>query len=246
MTVSRERQGGVWERIRPVRASDEIVRQVRQAVFEGRLQPGDALGSENQLAANFGVSRVTVRDAIRSLEATGVVEIRTGVKGGVRVASGDPYRFADGLAIQLKLVGLNPADALAAQLGLEWVAAELAAANATPDDLRALKRLLDESAGLVETDAAFAETGGDFHTAIAEASHNWAIITSLRAIRELLNQMHRPVRDASLHRRAQRYHTQLYQAIEARDGAKAGQLMRHHISLIRNKATASVAHSSCA
>ncbi len=246
MTVAPERQGGAWERIRPVRASDEIVRQVRQAIFEGGLRPGDSLGSETQLAAQFGVSRVTVRDAIRSLEATGVVEIRTGVKGGVRVARGDPYRFADGLAVQLKLVGLNPADALAAQLGLEWVAAELAAANATPEDLQALKRLLDESEGLVDTDAAFAELGGAFHMAIAEASHNWAIVTSLRAISEVLQQFHRPVRDGAVHRRAFAYHTQLYDAIKAGDSATAGQLMREHIGVIRDSAAAAVADSYCA
>src|SRR5713101_2641673 len=69
---------GAWQRIRPMRASDEIVRQFRQALFEGRFRAGDPVGSEQQLALQFGVSRTTVRDALRSLEAAGIVEIRTG------------------------------------------------------------------------------------------------------------------------------------------------------------------------
>src|SRR4029079_8041371 len=100
-------------------------------------------------ATSFGVSRTTMRDALRSLEATGLVEIRTGASGGVRVAHGDPHRFADALAVQLKLVGLNPRDALAAQMGLEWVGAELAAAHATLSDLDELASLLEDAAAAV-------------------------------------------------------------------------------------------------
>src|ERR1700694_1836419 len=95
--LNRAAPTGAWQRIRPVRASDEIVRQFRQALFEGRFQAGEPVGSEQQLALQFGVSRTTVRDALRSLEAAGVVEIRTGVKGGVRIAQGGPHAFLAGV-----------------------------------------------------------------------------------------------------------------------------------------------------
>ncbi len=144
---------GAWQRVRPSRASDEIVRQFRQALFEDRLHAGELLGSEQQLATSFGVSRTTMRDALRSLEATGLVEIRTGASGGVRVARGDPNRFADALAVQLKLVGLNPRDALAAQMGLEWVGAELAATNAKAADLDELASLLEDAASVANDPA---------------------------------------------------------------------------------------------
>src|SRR5215207_3284875 len=190
MTVLRDGASGAWQRIRPVRVSDEIVRQFRQALFEGRLAAGDPLGSELQLALQFGVSRTTIRDALRSLEAAGLVEIRTGIKGGVRIAQGDPNRFADGLAVQLKLVGLDVSDALAAQMGLEWVAAELAASKATPEDLAELSTLLDNADALVDAGSAFTDAAAAFHEALAHASHNWAIVTSLRALSELLRELH--------------------------------------------------------
>ena len=226
---SAEVSTGVWRRVRPMRASDDIVRQVRHALFAGQLRAGDAVGSEHQLALQFGVSRTTMRDALRALETAGIVEIRTGVKGGVRVAQGDPNRFADALAVQLKLVGLNPSDALAAQLGLEWVAAELAATSATPDDLERLNDLLDRAAGLIQAGPAFTDCATAFHEAIADAAHNWAVQASLRAIRELLHELHVQNTSPARARRVVETHRDIYAAIRAGDGERSGRLMRAHI-----------------
>jgi len=232
---ARPRQAvGAWERVRPMRASDEIVRQFRQALFEGRFVAGDPVGSEQQLALEFGVSRTTIRDALRGLEAAGLVEIRTGSKGGVRIAQGDPNRFADGLAVQLKLVGLNVRDALAAQMGLELVAAELAAVHATEADLAAIQALLDEAAELVDAGSAFTDASSAFHEAVARASHNWAIVTSLRAIQELLREEH--VRHTTLVRARQvlRVHRRIFAAINTHQARLAGRRMREHISATRS------------
>ena len=222
-----------WERIRQVRASDEIVHQIRRAIFDGQLRAGDAVGSENHLAEQFGVSRNTVRDALRALEATGVVEIRNGVKGGVRVAQPDPDRFASGLAIQLKLVGVDATDVAGAQLGLEWVAAELAAANATPEDLGELAALLVQSEQLVENAAAFAEVSQAFHDVVARASDNQAIISSLRALGELVGASRAQHATPSVARVVLGHHRGIYKAIAARDSDAAGQLMRRHVGLTR-------------
>ncbi|HEU0167563.1 MAG TPA: FCD domain-containing protein, partial [Chloroflexota bacterium] len=229
-----------WERIRPVRASDEIVRHIRRAIFEGRLQAGDMVGSENQMAEQFGVSRNTVRDALRALEATGVVEIRNGIKGGVRVAQPDPERFAAGLAVQLKLVGVEPPDVNAAQLGLEWVAAELAAANATAVELSALRSLVDQAEPLVENAAAFAEVSQAFHDAVARASGNWAIITSLRALEELVGESRAQHATPPVARRVLQAHREILAAITAHDTARAGDLMRQHVHVTSRARPASV------
>ena len=212
-----------------MRASDEIVRQFRQALFEGRLRAGEPVGSEQQLASQFGVSRTTIRDALRALEAAGLVEIRTGTKGGVRIAQGDPNRFADALAVQLKLVGLNVRDALAAQLGLEWVAAELAASSATPTDLADLAALLESSTELVDAGSAFTDAASAFHARVSTAAHNWAIETSLRAIRELLRESHVQTTTPDRARRVVAIHREIFEAIAMRNGDRAGQLMRAHI-----------------
>src|ERR1044071_3302450 len=111
-----------FDRVRVSRTSDEIVSQLTDALFDGRLQPGQALGAESDLAAQFGVSRASVREAMRTLEASGIVEISMGPKGGARIAQGDPKRFAHALAVQLRLVGVSPVEVLEVRVGVEWMA----------------------------------------------------------------------------------------------------------------------------
>src|SRR5215469_13276743 len=81
--------------------SSQIVADVREALFGKRLKPGDFLGTEKDLAARHGVSRIVARDALRTLEALGIVEIRMGKGGGARVARGNPRLFAEALAVQI-------------------------------------------------------------------------------------------------------------------------------------------------
>ncbi len=227
---------GAWERKRPERASDQIVLQIRNALFEDRLRAGDMVGSEGDLASQYGVSRATIRDALRALEVGGIVEVRTGVKGGARIAAGDPNKFADALAVQLKLVGLNPLDAMAAQVGLEWVAGELAAVNATPEERALLSRIVAESAGCVDSPADFNEASLRFHQTVALASHNWAVTTNLRAIREIIGESRNRYTTPQVARRVQGTHEDICAAILQRDSAVSGQLIRDHLGSVRHHA----------
>jgi GntR family transcriptional regulator, transcriptional repressor for pyruvate dehydrogenase complex len=100
-----------------------IVSDVRQALFEKQLKPGDFLGTEKDLAARFGASRIVARDALRTLEALGIVEIRMGKGGGARIAKGNPRLFAEALAVQLELTGVGAAEVMDAQRAVEMLAA---------------------------------------------------------------------------------------------------------------------------
>ena len=87
--------------------SAQIVNQVRDALFAKQLKPGDFLGTE-RIWPSAGVSRIVARDALRTLEAMGMVEIRVGAGGGARIAKGNPLLFAEALAVQLDLTGVTP------------------------------------------------------------------------------------------------------------------------------------------
>src|SRR5690349_18760873 len=85
---------------RPVnvdRVSQVIVDQIKALVREGKLATGDRLPSERDLCQRFGVSRVTVREALRVLEANGLIEIRVGARGGAFVSSPSKERLGEGL-----------------------------------------------------------------------------------------------------------------------------------------------------
>ena len=111
--------------------SAQVVAEVRDALFAKRLKPGDFLGTEKDLAARFKASRIVARDALRTLEALGIVEIRMGKGGGARIAHGNPRLFAEALAVQLDLTGVTAAEIMDAQRAIETLGAELAAENAT-------------------------------------------------------------------------------------------------------------------
>src|SRR4249919_3610326 len=111
--------------------SGQIVSNVREALLAKKLKPGDFVGTEKDLAARYGVSRIVARDALRTLAALGIVDIRMGKGGGARIAPGNPRLFAEALAVQLDLIGVSAAEVLDAQRAIETLASELAAQNAT-------------------------------------------------------------------------------------------------------------------
>src|SRR5215204_5353971 len=125
--------------------SSQIIGDVRDTLFAKKLKPGDVLGTENEIAARYGVSRIVARDALRTLEALGIAEIRMGKGGGARVARGNPRLFAEALAVQLDLTGVSAAEIMDAQRAIECLAAELAAENATDEDIARLRQSIADA-----------------------------------------------------------------------------------------------------
>lgn len=87
----------VFERIRVRRGFEEIYDQIRAEIAAGRLRPGDRLPAERDLATQFGVSRQAVREALRGLQASGLVQSRVGVGGGSFIQQGDPRTISRAL-----------------------------------------------------------------------------------------------------------------------------------------------------
>src|SRR5499425_1614404 len=203
--------------------SSQIVADVREALFAKRLKPGDFLGTEKDLAARFGVSRIVARDALRTLEALGIVEIRMGKGGGARIAQGNPRLFAEALAVQLDLTGVSAAEIMDAQRAIETLGAELAAENATPDDIAKLRRLLREAEAAVRDLDLFTRLSRDFHLAVAEASHNRVLVVQLISLEHVSWPRRNVTATAKLARHILEIHTKFTDLIELRDpsGARA-------------------------
>ena len=224
-----------WQVVRPASVSDGIVAQVRSGLFRGEMKPGDFLGSETELARKLGVSRVPVRDAFRTLQAMGIVEVRMGANGGAYIAGGDPSRFADALAVQFKLVGLSAEELFEAQIAVEGAAAELAAESATKADITELREALALLKNVVDDAAAFTEAGLKFHFRIVEASHNRALIAYARALVEVLYEAYAPQTTPELARRVLAKHARVLAFIEAKQGAKAREAMTAHLRQVRHR-----------
>src|SRR5207237_634553 len=164
---------------RSVTMSSQIVAQVREALFAKELRPGDFLGTEKDLAERFAVRRIVARDALRTLEAQGVVEIKVGSGGGARIARGNARLFAEALAVQLDLAGVSVSEIMEAQRAIECLGAELAAVNSTAEDHARLRELIGDAARRIDDVPAFTRSSREFHLAVAQASHNRVLVVQL-------------------------------------------------------------------
>lgn len=218
-----------FEPIRPMRASSDVIAQIRRAILTGQYRPGDRLPTEREMAQQFGVSRVTVRDALRALEANGLVKVKVGGQGGPYVCEPDIALLSDSFGTHLQLRGTTFQELAEARLALETTAAHLAARRATPADLEALEAAIHGPIQPPPADAANASL--DFHTALLIAAHNQALLAMFRATRPLIQQafdaLHAQQPDMAL--AARKTHSELYVAIAAHDAERASSLMRAHL-----------------
>jgi GntR family transcriptional regulator, transcriptional repressor for pyruvate dehydrogenase complex len=213
--------------VRPTRASTDVAAQVRRAILSGRYQSGDRLPTERELARQFGVSRVTIRDALRALEASGLVRVRMGGQGGPYVAHPDVALLSENLGNHMQLSGCTFEELAEARLALETTAARLAAERAQPEDLEAIKAAIVKPAGA----AAAAAASLDFHQALVRAAHNqalWIMFMAMRSlIQEAFGELHASQPDMA--KAARTDHTALYNAITRGEGELAVKLMREHL-----------------
>lgn len=221
---------------RRARSSEDIVDQIRSAIFEGRLRPGQRLDTEKELARKYRVSRTTVRDAIRVLESAGLIRVQVGAGGGPFVAEPDSYRFASSLRDHFQLRGVSMRELAELRLAVETAAAGHAAERANAADLQAIWDAIQA----VDRGVQSAVASADFHLAIARAAHSEALAMVLEASRALMEGVLRELHatQPDMPDVARRMHRQLYSAIAERDRAAAEGLMRQHLEDFRRRVEA--------
>jgi GntR family transcriptional regulator, transcriptional repressor for pyruvate dehydrogenase complex len=211
----------------PARKID-IVQHIQDRILRGDLSPGSQLPSERELAADYGVSRPVIREALAGLVELGFIEIHPGRGSFVRSVKIDD--LSGSLTRAATLAKITARDLVVARLGLECSAAELAArqANRHTDELR---RSLKEHADATSLQE-MADTDLAFHETVVAASMNPVLMLMFGAIR---NQVHalmlRSHSDPSVQRVGEPYHEKIVQAIVDGNATAARELMREHLEL---------------
>jgi DNA-binding FadR family transcriptional regulator len=209
-----------------------VAAQILKAFYAEGLKPGEWLGTEATLAERFGVSRVTIRDAVSALAARGLIDVRVGARGGLRIARSDPERLIDAFSIQLRLMGLTRDELFEAMLTIEPDSAALAAQRATPSQLGVLRELVDQACASLDDAAVFARLAVSFHQAVAEASNNRALSASLAAMRATQLEHLGPETTRPIAEHVCRSHARILEAICARQATVARERMREHLSAV--------------
>src|SRR6202000_2964304 len=136
---------GLFNRVSVGRISEIIVEQIRLLMRQGQLKLGDRLPPDRDLCERFGVSRVTVREALRMLESSGLVEIRVGARGGAFVTAPSSNRVGEGPPDPLTLSVIDAADVTEVRMILEVGIVPLVCERATEEDLADLRKICERS-----------------------------------------------------------------------------------------------------
>ncbi len=223
--------GNMFNPVSTGRVSQIIVEQIRALVRSGRLKPGDRLPSERDLCERFGVSRVTVREALRVLESSGLVEIFVGARGGAFVTSPTSERVGAGLADLLTLSPLTAAGVTEARMVFELGILPLVIERATQEDIDELEALCDAGDAELKAGTYTMALSAAFHTRVSACTHNPAIEMIVHSFHGPLLMSLREAQHVAplMGRRGTREHRSYVEAIRNRDVDAAMAVMTSHL-----------------
>jgi DNA-binding FadR family transcriptional regulator len=224
-----------WQPVRRLRTHEHVLAQIEQQILDGRLSPGDRLPGERELAEYLGVSRAGVREALRVLEALGVVGVGSGPASGSVVRGEGTEALANLLRLHLALSRFTQREVMEVRVQLErWAVAE-AAVHAGAEDIARLRAVVLAMRQREIGYEQFNELDTGFHVSVAEMSGNALLGTLMRALRDAVRREMLAVFESLSDWRvtadalADQHHA-IVDAIEARDSAGATALVERHIA----------------
>lgn len=176
-----------FDRVRPVRLYERIVEQVEARIASGELRPGQRLPSERDLVTQFGASRSTVREALRVLEAGGLVRSRPGDPRGPEIMIPEPLHLERQLARLATASRMTLVELVGSRMILDAAATRLAARLRTEGELAEMAEAIEAmQVALDNGHDAFSEADLAFHEVVARASHNSLVEVCNAAVRDVV------------------------------------------------------------
>lgn len=178
-------------RFKPVKTSrtyEDVCDQIREQLASGALKPGDRLPAERNLAQQFGVGRNALREALRTLENSGIIDLRKGAKGGATICQGKPEAMTQVMQDWLTLGTITLKDLTEARILFMDVVIRLASERATDDDLTALEgnvERMEELTRLARVDERI-ECTAEFYRLLAQAAHNQVVLVLVESLTQIL------------------------------------------------------------
>lgn len=232
-----DKDEGLFAQISHNRTASEVVQQIEMLILDGVLRDGDRLPGERDLAQDLDVSRPILREALKELEARGLLVSHHG--GGTYVADIIGQVFSKPITELISRHARATRDYLEYRRELEGLTAELAAKRATDTDQALLTRIIDDMKRAHEDGNPEEELAADveFHNAIGEAAHNIILLHTLRACYRLLSEgifFNRKAvfALANARERLLEQHVAIHAAILSGDGEAAKRAAQAHIDFV--------------
>lgn len=180
----------MFNEVQPHRGFDDIVMQIQESIFQGNLKPGDRLPNERELGGVFGVSRPTLREAIRSLEAAGYVEVRRGTHGGTFITEPKAEQVGQSLSALIRFRGATAQELAEFRSSFEGETAFWAAKRATENHKQRLREIVSQLEDVTHNQQtpweAFVDLDLAFHEELARATQNQIRVAVMLAIHDVI------------------------------------------------------------
>jgi GntR family transcriptional repressor for pyruvate dehydrogenase complex len=214
--------------VKPNRISENIVEQIRGAILSGELKIGDRLPSEKDLAAKFGVSKSSLREAYRALEAYGLLEIRQGMAGGAFVKEVDIHTIKEGLVNYFFFQNPSIREYTQVRTFIEPEIIKICACKITDEDILELEDNI--SAMEKEGDRFLSDLDSAFHKKLVDIAGNNILSLVIDSVQTALINVKRLLHtDHSFLKMVCRGHKDIVGALSDRDSDRASALMLQHI-----------------
>lgn len=217
--------------VKKAKLIDIVTNKIRDEILGGNYLAGDKLPPEREFVDQLQVSRIVVREALRKLEATGLLTVKRGA--GMFVADYDSNALHDAFSLILKIQKVDSLDVIQAGLTIEPAITELAARNRTPEHIAALRTNINKSEELIKKGRSTNNNNREFHRIVGEATQNKVLRLSIEAILHVLNVVHSPHGVPTCGDDALAWHSKILQAIEDKKPKEAARLMREHITEVQ-------------
>ncbi|SEP48722.1 DNA-binding transcriptional regulator, FadR family [Amycolatopsis saalfeldensis] len=212
------------------KASDVLANDLRERILRGEFAEGTALPPERELVTQTGMSRTTVREALRILEVQGLVRVKTGRAGGAFVEHPGEESVAQSVNLMIRGRKIRIPALLETREAIEPACARLAASARTEEDLDRLEVANDDLVAAGDLDA-FLQANIDWHVGVATASHNELLTGFMLALSRAIYASTRNTQfvDAEVRATTVRAHRSVTAAIRAQDPNAAVRRMTRHV-----------------
>jgi GntR family transcriptional repressor for pyruvate dehydrogenase complex len=215
---------------------DEVYDQLLSLISNRKLKPGEQLPSERLLAKNVGVSRQSIREALKKAESKGLIKVRQG-EGTFILSAASDWMEAPFLTMMKEEIG-RIYEFIEIRKLIEVWCVKKAAEFVTIKELKKMEKALSEMEKLIDSREILGKPDIDFHIAIAEASHNTLIVHMMTTIKQIFLSMFKIsnfTRRPGKNRILIKQHQEIYKAIKSRNPKLAAQKMESHLQFVENE-----------
>ena len=216
------------ERVKRITIVDQVYEQLKERILRREWTSGEKLPSENELSESFGVSRITIRQAIQKMATLGIVETKLG--DGTYVCPYAPGMIMNNI-IPIAFLGENSLlEVLEFRKVIEAPTAELATQKVTDQDIRALENIYERMLFMRDCKSAFFQADFDFHLEIANITNNSLIINTYTILQNVLKVAMEQTVNVRGHEHGIYYHQLIIDAMKSRDSQSCRKVMEDHIN----------------